>query len=237
MKAEKHSVTLRPELCKGCTHCIKRCPTEAIRVRGGKAVIKSERCVDCGECIRTCPYQAKKALYDKLEEFAGYKYKIALPAPALYGQFDKLEDIDYVVSGLYRCGFDGVFEVARAAELVSEYTRRYMRQENIRKPVISSACPVVVRLISLRFPGLLPNILPILPPVELAARMAKEEALRLHPELRPEEICALFISPCPAKVSYARTPLGTGKSAVDGVLSVRDIYFALSGEMKKIEKP
>ena len=37
MKAEKHSVTLRPELCKGCTHCIKRCPTEAIRVRGGKS--------------------------------------------------------------------------------------------------------------------------------------------------------------------------------------------------------
>ena len=34
-----HSVTLDKELCKGCTNCVKRCPTEAIRVRGGKAEI------------------------------------------------------------------------------------------------------------------------------------------------------------------------------------------------------
>ena len=47
-----HSVTLNEEKCVGCTNCIKRCPTEAIRVRGGKAVIASERCIDCGECIR-----------------------------------------------------------------------------------------------------------------------------------------------------------------------------------------
>ena len=43
-----HSVTLNRELCKGCINCIKRCPTEAIRVRDGKAAIISERCVDCG---------------------------------------------------------------------------------------------------------------------------------------------------------------------------------------------
>ena len=32
-----HSVTLDKDLCKGCINCIKRCPTEAIRVRDGKA--------------------------------------------------------------------------------------------------------------------------------------------------------------------------------------------------------
>ena len=153
MSEVKHSVTLQSDLCKGCTHCIKRCPTEAIRVRNGKAVIRSERCIDCGECIRQCPYQAKRAIYDKLEKFKDYKYKIALPAPALYGQFDKVEDIDYIISGLYRCGFDAVFEVARAAELVSEYTRQYMHRKDLPKPIISSACPVVVRLISVRFPS------------------------------------------------------------------------------------
>ena len=51
-----HSVTLDETKCVGCTNCIKRCPTEAIRVRGGKAVIASERCIDCGECIRICPH-------------------------------------------------------------------------------------------------------------------------------------------------------------------------------------
>ena len=49
-----HSVTLDESKCVGCTNCIKRCPTEAIRVRNGKAVITSERCIDCGECIRIC---------------------------------------------------------------------------------------------------------------------------------------------------------------------------------------
>lgn len=237
MNGVQHSVTLQSELCKGCTHCIKHCPTEAIRVRDGRAVIKSERCIDCGECIRICPYQAKRAIYDKIEKFSDYKYKIALPAPALYGQFDKLDDIDYIISGLYRCGFDDVFEVARAAELVSEYTRLYMRREDIKRPVISSACPAVVRLISVRFPSLLDNIMPILPPVELAARMAKEEAKKKHPDLSEGDICALFISPCPAKVSYSRMPLGVSESAIDGVLSISDIYFMLVSEMNKISTP
>ena len=34
-----HSVTLEKRLCNGCTNCIKRCPTQAIRVRECKAVI------------------------------------------------------------------------------------------------------------------------------------------------------------------------------------------------------
>ena len=41
-----HSVTLDEEKCKGCINCIKRCPTEAIRVRNGKAKIITERCID-----------------------------------------------------------------------------------------------------------------------------------------------------------------------------------------------
>ena len=232
-----HSVTLDLNKCKGCTNCLKRCPTEAIRIRNGHAVIRSERCIDCGECIRLCPYQAKKAVCDSLADFKDYKWKIALPAPALYGQFDNLEDLDYIVSGLRECGFDDVFEVARAAELVSAYTREYLHREDIPKPVISSACPVVVRLISVRFPYLLDNVLPILPPVEIAARMAKREALEKHPELREEDICALFISPCPAKVSYQRNPLGTQKSALDGVLGVNEIYFKLVGAMNGIKEP
>ena len=39
-----HSVYLDENLCKGCINCIKRCPTQAIRVRDGKAVITKEFC-------------------------------------------------------------------------------------------------------------------------------------------------------------------------------------------------
>ena len=121
-----HSVTLDSDRCMGCTNCIKRCPTEAIRVREGKACIISERCIDCGECIRVCPHHAKRAQYDPLSVIHAFDYKIALPAPTLYGQFNNLDDIDIVLTGLKRLGFDDVFEVSRAAELISEATRRLM---------------------------------------------------------------------------------------------------------------
>lgn len=237
MTEYKHSVSLDVSKCKGCTHCLKRCPTEAIRIRDGKAVINSQKCIDCGECIRVCPYKAKKAVYDPLEALNDYKYKIALPAPTLYGQFDNLDDIDFVIQGLLDMGFDDVFEVAKAAEYVTEYTRQYLHKENLKKPVISSACPVVVRLISTRFPYLCENVMPILPPVEVAGKMAKEKAMAAHPELKSEDIGCFFISPCPGKVSYVKNSFAGEKSYVDVVLSVSDVYFKLVSYMNKIESP
>ncbi len=233
----KHSVTLDISKCKGCTNCIKRCPTEAIRVRDGHAIIKVDKCIDCGECIRVCPYQAKKAIFDKFEDFASYKYKIALPAPALYGQFEEYDDVDYILTALLECGFDSVFEVSRAAEIVTEYTRRYMRTEGIEKPIISSACPAIVRLIALRFPYLTDNLLPIIPPIECAAQLARKEAMAAHPELTDDDICVLFLSPCPAKISYVKNPLGVKKSAVTGALAINDFYFKIRAKCKEIKEP
>ena len=233
----KHSVTLDIARCKGCTNCIKRCPTEAIRVRQGHAVIMEERCIDCGECIRLCPYQAKKARYDSFDAFADYKYKIALPAPALYGQFTDLDTVDPILDALLQCGFDAVYEVAKAAELVTEHTRRYIKRSSLPKPLISSACPAIVRLVTLRFPSLVEHLLPLMPPIELAARQARAEAKKNDPTLTDEDICVLFISPCPAKVSYIKNPVGVKESAVNGGLAIHDIYFKLRSKMKDIKNP
>lgn len=226
-----HSVSLNVDKCCGCTHCLKRCPTEAIRIRDGHAQINSGRCIDCGECIRVCPHKAKKAVTDKLTDIPQNKWKIALPAPTLLGQFDNLEDIDCVLQGLLDLGFNEVYEVASAAEMVSDYTRRYMKRTDIPKPVISSACPVIARLISLRYPFLKENLLPIISPMELAAKTARERAVKNHPGLKDEDICTVFISPCPAKVSYVKNKTG-GSTYVDYVVSMSDVYFELLGVMK-----
>ncbi|MBE6816867.1 MAG: 4Fe-4S dicluster domain-containing protein [Ruminococcaceae bacterium] len=231
MNNYEHSVLLDSSKCTGCTTCLKHCPTEAIRIKDGHAVIDDNRCIDCGECIRVCPHNAKKAVCGKLENMARFKYKIALPAPTLYGQFDNLDDVDYVLDGLTKIGFDDVFEVSKAAELVSAYTRLYLKTDGIKKPVISSACPVIVRLIGLRFPSLSENIIHMLPPMEVAARLARERALREHPNLKPEDIGVCFISPCPAKVSYVKNGFAEYKSQVDEVVSISDIYFMLISEM------
>lgn len=231
MTGYEHSVLLDESKCTGCTTCIKHCPTEAIRVKNGRAVIQSSKCIDCGECIRRCENNAKRAVCDKMSDIEQYKWKIALPAPTLYGQFDNLDDVNYVLNGLLKIGFDDVYEVAKAAEIVTAYTRIYLQTEGVKKPAISSACPVILRLISLRFPSLEEHVVHMLPPMEIAAKLAREKALRDHPELRPEDIGVCFISPCPAKASYVKNGFAGYESAVDKVVSISDIYFQLIGEM------
>lgn len=228
-----HSVTLDRDLCMGCINCIKRCPTQAIRVRDGKAIILSSRCIDCGECIRVCPHHAKKAVYNVLEDYRHFKHLVALPAPSLYGQFNNLHDTETVLAGLLDIGFDSFFEVARAAELVSDATRKIMG--NMPKPIISSACPAVVKLIKVRFPQLVDHVLPLVSPMELAARLAKLE-LSEKTGLAQEDIGCIFISPCPAKITAVNNPIGSEKSSVDGCVAMKDIYPMLLSAMKNPSK-
>ncbi|MCI6023365.1 MAG: [Fe-Fe] hydrogenase large subunit C-terminal domain-containing protein [Candidatus Faecivivens sp.] len=227
-----HSVTLDRDKCRGCINCIKRCPTEAIRVRNKKAQIIAERCIDCGECIRVCPHHAKRATSDKLSILSKFEYTIALPAPSFVAQFNNLEDVDIVLNALIDFGFDEVYEVARAAEIVSAATRKLMEEGALPRPVISSACPAVTRLIRVRFPSLIDHILPLNAPLEVAARLAKRAAAE-KTGLPPEKIGAIFLSPCPAKVTAIRMPLGTEKSAVDGAIAVSSIYPRLLSYMKE----
>lgn len=226
MSTFQHSVYLDPEKCKGCINCIKHCPTGAIRVRGRKAHIIKEFCIDCGECVRVCPHHAKKTRYDGLETLQNYAYTVALPAPSFYAQFNNITDTNIILSALLKLGFNDVLEVAAAAEIVSELSRQYIANHPNGKPFISTACPSVTRLIRVRFPALLERLLPILPPVELAARVAARHAMQ-KTGLKREEIGIFFISPCPAKVTYVQDPLCIEKSEIDRVLAVKKVYTAL----------
>ncbi|MDK2823631.1 MAG: hypothetical protein PWQ67_1088 [Clostridia bacterium] len=221
-----HSVTLDREKCKGCTNCIKYCPTEAIRVRDGKAVIIDERCIDCGECIRRCPHQAKKAVTDSLDLLSNYQVKVAIPAPSLYGQFKSSISINQILNSLLSLGFDYIYEVAEAAELVTEIIKDKMAKGELKKPAISSACPAVVRLIQVKFPELLENIIQVESPMEIAARIVKDK-LRKDLQVDSGKIGVFFISPCAAKVTSVKNPLGVKKSYVDGVISISTIYARL----------
>ena len=231
-----HSVTLKRDLCKGCTNCLKLCPTQAIRVQGGKAKILKERCIDCGECIRVCPYHAKEAVTDSFDMLDNYEYKVALVAPAFYGQFSIAEDVNVILTAITQSGFDYVFEVAKGARIVSEKTRELLSTGELLKPSISSACPAVLRLIAIKFPNLVGNIVPFRSPMEISAKLARDEAVK-KTGLSPEKIGIFFISPCAAKATSVKDHLTVTRSEVDGVLSMKDVFLKIAKTVGRVSSP
>ena len=57
-----------PNKCIGCQLCVSVCPTEAISMIHGRAVIETDKCIDCGICengndeYKGCPTKAIKKL-------------------------------------------------------------------------------------------------------------------------------------------------------------------------------
>jgi ferredoxin len=52
------AVKVDKDLCVGCETCIDECPSEAITMAEGCAVIDKDKCVDCNTCVDVCPSQA-----------------------------------------------------------------------------------------------------------------------------------------------------------------------------------
>jgi iron only hydrogenase large subunit-like protein len=221
-----HSVRLKEKRCRGCVNCTKRCPTEAIRVRNGKAQIIESRCIDCGECIRHCLHRAKAAYTDDLSLIDEFRYTVALPAPTLYAQFPPEHSVGQIIDAIKAIGFDAVTEVAKAAEYVTEATRALFDNGGYTAPLISSACPAVVRLVQVRFPELIEHLLPFEAPVEVAAKMAREQACK-ETGFAPHEIGVFFITPCPAKVTAIKQPNGENASNINGAIALNKIYFQI----------
>ncbi len=230
-----HSVALDKEKCIGCTRCMRRCPTEAIRIREKTAHIIKERCIDCGECIRVCPQHAKEARTDAIDGIFAYPHRVALPAPTLYGQFKHLRDTNIVLNALLAMGFHYVYEVARGADVVTRAIEEKLKRPGCPRPLISSACPAIVRMIQIRFPELIDNLVDVISPMETAAIMAREEYKKAT-GAADADIGVFFITPCPAKLTAIRNPIGHEKSAIQGAISIMDMIGALSKRMKDLRE-
>jgi len=225
-----HFVRVDENKCMGRMKCMRVCPTQAIRVRGGKAKIDDEKCIDCGECITSCPSGAIYPLTDPFGELTKFRHTVAVPSPALYAQFGQKITPAKILNGLKKLGFDDAYDLALSCGEVSFALLEYLRENSEIKPLIINTCPTVVRLIQVKYPSLINHITPIDIPREIAAREVKQRKSKQY-GLKEKEIGAFYITPCPAKMISIKQPAEKEKSYLDGAISISDIYGPLLSAM------
>jgi iron only hydrogenase large subunit-like protein len=221
-----HSPMLKiiPELCDGKMHCLRICPTQAIRIRNGKAINIEERCVDCGRCLQVCPHNAIAAQTDAWAQLEKLDYRIAVPSPALFGQFPREFSPEEILQALSRIGFHEAVDITQACEQVSWAVREYVQEYRGPKPLISSFCPAVVRLIQIRYPSLINQLIPLKSPEIVAVENLRQR--RNHGQQKgPKDFSAIYLTPCPAMVTQAESD--SEHPIFAGAISIRDLYNPL----------
>jgi len=222
MKEEKfyHALEIDNERCIGCTHCMTKCPTRALRIRGGKARMNRDWCVDCGECLKACPTKAIYVEQDDFQRIFDYPTRVALVPAVFIGQFSKYTTEKDINSALFELGFTHVFPVEFSADMICREMIRQMENAN-EKPVISSFCPAIVRLIQVRFPSLVDNILQVKSPVNASAnyfhKVLEGEGIPM------EEIGIFYVSPCAAKIAELKGEEGY-TTAIKGIINMDTLY-------------
>lgn len=216
-----HSIRIDRDKCIGCSHCMRVCSTQAIRIVEGAAVIQTERCIDCGECYRVCPQRAIYAKDDGLSSLRTDAYRIALVPSVFIGQFPSEYSATQVLKAVKEVGFDEVFEVEHAVDFMKE-AYQMAAQEDLLRPVISSYCPAVVRLIQVLFPSLTPHILLLKAPHDIAALCLRLSKAREGAD--PTKISVYYVTPCAAKTVAALAPVGEKESPIDGTVNMKEVY-------------
>jgi len=231
-KHSHHSIKINLRKCIGCVRCMKDCPTKAIRVRKNKARITYERCVDCGECLRVCPHNAVEPIVTQSADLKKYAFKVALPSPVCYSQFGAHITPAAILSAISSIGFDHVYDEALMCEMISASIEQYLDEHKSPRPIISSICPVVVRLIQRLFPSLCRLIIPIEPPREMAAKNLRKEIAEKH-KIPADSIGIIHITPCAAKMVSINYPETMERSHLDGAIPIQMIYNKVMMKIKK----
>ena len=229
-----HFIRVDTDKCDGRMQCMRVCPTQAIRVRKNKATIIEEKCIDCGECINACPSNAIIPLTDPFGELTKFRHTVAIPSPALYAQFGHKIMPDKILNGLKKLGFDDAFDLAPSCGEVSFAIQEFLQEHKGPKPMISNACPTIVRLIQVKYPSLINHLTPLDIPREIAGREIKKKKSKRY-GLKEKEIGTFYITPCPAKMISIKQPAGKQKSYLDGAISISDIYGPLLSAMENVE--
>nr|WP_321409830.1 [Fe-Fe] hydrogenase large subunit C-terminal domain-containing protein [uncultured Carboxylicivirga sp.] len=216
-----HALKVDRDKCFGCVHCMNECPTDAIRIRDGIATIRKDWCIDCGECMKACPVDAIYVEQDDFDDIFHYKYRIAILPSVFIGQFSKVISVDEIIEILKGLGFTHIVPAEATVDVINEAMLEAY-DSDVEKPLISTFCPSIVRLIQVRFPGLVHNIMPIKPPIDTTAIYYRK--LLIDEGKNPEDIGIFYVTPCASKIATVKAPVGEDESFVDGVINMDFLY-------------
>lgn len=222
MEIFHHALKFNEDLCIGCSHCTSVCPTGAIHISNGKPILNNNRCVDCGKCYIACPTNSIYIEQDDFQTIYNYKCPVILIPSIFSAQFPDRISQRAILSAIYHLGFKYVYEVEKSADIVKNELIRKIKDETRDKPIISSFCPAIVRLIQVKFPSLTDNILLIKPPLDMTAYYIKK-VLTEH-GIPLEDIGIFYVSPCAAKIAAIKSPVGEEKSIIEGVINMNYLY-------------
>lgn len=217
-----HALKILEDVCIGCSHCVRVCPTEALRIRDGKSHLYPDRCVDCGECYRVCPVNAIINNHDDFDKIFRYKHRIALVPSIVLGQFKDGIEPEHIFAVLKGLGFTDICEGEEGAKLLAELINQRVSDRSAEHPVISSFCPAVVRLIQVNFPGLTPNIMPIKAPLDFSAMYIRQKYRDMG--IPDSEVGIFYITPCAAKIVAIVSPVADDSSGINGFINLDFIY-------------
>lgn len=172
--------------CKYCYKCLRNCPVKAICFHENYSFVIEEECILCGTCVKTCPQASKnyRSDLDKFKNIVGRPFVISL-APSFFGNVD---DPFKILGVLKSLGAVFISETAIGAEYVTqEYIKLY---SNLQGPVITTSCPVIVKLVEIYFPQLINYLLPVFSPAIAHAKFLSHLF---------GDIPRVFVGPCIAK--------------------------------------
>ena len=106
--------------------------------------------------------------------------------------------------------------------MVSSAVDTYLSECEGPWPKLSVTCPAIIRLILIRYPDLVPHLVPIHTPRELKAKTARRKfAATLG--LPPDDIGIFYVTPCSAIMQSIIAPVGLHESNYDGAFSVAEL--------------
>ena len=174
MSELKPVIFVDKDKCVNCHRCIAVCPSKMCNDGSGEYVtLHPELCLGCGHCIEACEHDARHGIDDTQDFFndlqLGEKI-VAIVAPAVAANFQG-KDLE-LNTWLKSIGVQAVFDVGFGAELTTKSYVEYIKTNP--KLVIAQPCPALVTWVELYHPELLPYLSPADSPMAHTIKMIKE---------------------------------------------------------------